>query len=713
MIELILQVFDWWLVLFLLGTLAMPFTAKLFSIFFDKGYAFTKTIGIIFISYSIFLLSTIHILQFNIFSLIILVVLVIGASIFYAKRWDFIKLLRQNWKIFLFEEIVFILGLILWSYIKSFQPDIHGLEKFMDFGFINSILRSTYFPPKDMWMTPLSINYYYFGHLVTAVITKLSLLPSNITFNLMLATLFASTFLGSFSIGANLVYFLKKPLQTSYKLKSSIIFAGLLSAFLVTFAGNLHTIYTFFTTYQNESPVPPTQLIFSPMTFPNQYWYPNATRFIYHTIHEFPIYSFVVSDIHGHVLDIPIVLLTLAILLTLFIKKRDKTKYLTTQSILLGSICAVMYMTNAWDGLIYLGVSIFLILFLTTQKTILDKFFSKEFFVGLLLLVTSFILVSLPFSFFFKPFASHVGLICAPDFLLKIGQIGPILFEKGYCEHSLLWQLLILYGFFFFWIISLFIFLYFKYRKKNLPAIDFAVLSIATIGIFIIFIPEFVYLKDIYTTYFRANTMFKLVYQAFILLSLVSGYSIYRILKGIRHKKILFLIFFLITFILLDLVCIYPYFAVNSYFNNLKNFQGLNGTNYLKKIDQNDYNAIIWLNKNIKNQPVILEAQGDSYTDYERVSSNTGLPTVFGWTVHEWLWRDSYAIAPPRIRDVKDMYETRDTVLTNNLLKKYKVSFVFIGSLEKSKYKIYEEKFNILGKVIYQSGNTKIYKLNF
>ena len=91
-----------------------------------------------------------------------------------------------------------------------------------------------------------------------------------------------------------------------------IFLGGILTALLLTFAGNLHTIYAFFKPYVNENPVPFWQLPFSPETFPNSYWYPNATRFIHNTIHEFPLYSFVVSDLHGHVLDIPFVLLTIA-----------------------------------------------------------------------------------------------------------------------------------------------------------------------------------------------------------------------------------------------------------------------------------------------------------------------------------------------------------------------------------------------------------------
>ena len=49
-----------------------------------------------------------------------------------------------------------------------------------------------------------------------------------------------------------------------------------------------------------------------------RYWYANATRFIPFSIHEFPSYSFVVSDSHGHVLSIPFVLLLIGLLIVLF-----------------------------------------------------------------------------------------------------------------------------------------------------------------------------------------------------------------------------------------------------------------------------------------------------------------------------------------------------------------------------------------------------------
>src|SRR6185312_124946 len=93
-------------------------------------------------------------------------------------RKNIFRFLSTTWKIAFWEEVMFFICLLVWSYVRATNPDIHGLEKYMDFGFVNSILRSTYFPPRDIWFTPFPINYYYFGHLITATLTKLSSIPS-------------------------------------------------------------------------------------------------------------------------------------------------------------------------------------------------------------------------------------------------------------------------------------------------------------------------------------------------------------------------------------------------------------------------------------------------------------------------------------------------------------------------------------------------------
>lgn len=720
-------ILHWWIVLLLVGLLTLPITASFFNKFFDKGYIFSKIVGVVLLSYTIFFLGTIHLLTFtrvNIFFILSLYIITLTVIFLKRKRAleAFLSLFKR-WKIFLFEETLFLCALLFWSYIKSFQPDIIGLEKYMDFGFMNSILRSNYFPAKDMWFTPLSINYYYFGHIIAAVLTKLSAIPSNFSYNLILATIFALCFTGSFSISANLLYE-----KFKNKLDARILTGGILSAFLVTVSGNFHTIYTFFKPYENENPVPFWQLIFSPQTFPNSYWYPNATRFIYNTIHEFPSYSFVVSDLHGHVFSIPIVLTIIALafsILTSFQKKKV---------VLISFLLACAYMTNAWDGIIYFLLSSLVILFssLSTKTQtklerrikyhVLSIKIKKEYIIRntyyIILIFIFFILFSLPFSFFFKPFVSGMGILCAPQFLTNIGKIGPFLFESNHCQHSPLWQLFILYGFFYFWVISFLIFIYKKLNAKRytLDASDLFIFILIFLSNILLILPEFIYMKDIYPAHYRANTMFKLAYQAFIMLSLVSGYAIINILPHLKPrltnpKSYWKIVFFVISVFSVFLVLSYPHFATRSYFGDLKNYSGLDGTKHLK--NTSDYDAINFLNKTIVGQPVVLEAQGDSYTNYARVSANTGLPTVLGWTVHEWLWRGTYDIPAPRIEEIKNLYETSDLQTAKKIIDKYRIKLVFLGQLEKDKYPLLsEEKFTMLGKIIFSEGQTKIYKLH-
>lgn len=704
----IAYVLKWYFVLFVFGLSFLPLTLRIFSNFKDRGYIFSKIISLSIISYIVFILGISHILKFNFFSVAAVLFLCFFINYYLLRSHDAFSVFRNKIKVFLLEEFIFFIALFFWAFIRNGFPEIHGLEKFMDFGFLNSILRSDYFPPKDIWYTPASINYYYFGHLMTAVLTKASFIPSFISYNLMVSALFALTFTTSISIGMNIFD------SKRFSLRSSI--SGILTGIFVTFGGNLTTIYAFFKAYTPaDNPVPFWQLPFLPLNFPNGFWYPNATRFIPFTIHEFPIYSFVVSDLHGHVLDIPFVLLIIAILFSLFLKSELKIKNLKLEIPLISFLLAVMYMTNAWDGFIYL----LLILLIFTFFYIYQHWgkwalLSKNMYVlikNFLFVCFGFIAFSIPFSFSFKPFVSGIGIICAPTFLTNLEKIGPFLFEANHCQRSPIWQLLILYGFFYFFVISFLVLLRVK-KNYKFSRSDAFILILITFSSLLLLIPEFIYIKDIYPLHYRANTMFKLSYEAFITLSICCSYILIKIISEIKNKIILSL-FFLLSLFFVCLNLIYPFFAINSYYRNLNNQQGLDGIKYLSILYPDDYKLVNWINNNINGQPVVLEASGDSYTDYARISANTGLPTVIGWSVHEWLWRGSYSLVAPRIEDVKTLYTTKDINLIKILLKKYNISYVVISSLERERYaNLNEANFKKLAKIIYKNGSASLYKIN-
>ncbi|MCX6724724.1 MAG: DUF2298 domain-containing protein, partial [Candidatus Shapirobacteria bacterium] len=526
----------WWSLIFGLGVVFFPLNSFFFSKFFDKGYALSKILGILLVSYLVWLFGSLKILPFTNKGVWLILALLLVLNLFIAKSQRLkLKLLwRSSWRIFLFEEVLFFLCLIFWANVRGFQPDIHGLEKFMDFGFVNSILNSRFFPPADMWLAGKTINYYYFGHLLTAVLTKLSRIDSAIAYNLMISTLFALSFTATFSLGSNFVFsIIKKP--PSKKLKKLAIILGLLSALTLTLGGNLHSLYWFLTHH---------------FSFGN-YWYPDATRFIVqefgaadNTIHEFPIYSFVVADLHSHLINLPMVLFFVSLVFSLFMNKIFLIKNLKLGLIHLifpGLILGVFYMTNAWDLPIYflvIGLAIFcanyqkfgfkLKTFIRTITLALGCLFMAIFF-------------SLPFHLQFKSIASGIALT---DF------------------HSPPWMLLVLWGFPLYMTISLLLFL----KKQKLNQADFFILILLFVSWFLIIIPEFFYIKDIYIhSYQRANTMFKFTYQSFVMFSLSSGYIIFCLLTGFKRKSLKF-IFVLFYLCLAFFVFIYPSFAIRSYY---------------------------------------------------------------------------------------------------------------------------------------------------
>jgi uncharacterized membrane protein len=119
------------------------------------------------------------------------------------------------------------------------------------------------------------------------------------------------------------------------------------------------------------------------------------------------------------------------------------------------------------------------------------------------------------------------------------------------------------------------------------------------------------------------------------------------------------------------------------------------------------------MNQNISGQPVILEAVGDSYTTFNQVSVATGLPTIQGWVVHEWLWRGGYDQPAARQQEVEKVYKSSKIDEVKSILDKYQVKYIFVGDKEYEKYgKIDFHKFEKLNaKVIFQSGKTSLFQL--
>jgi uncharacterized membrane protein len=86
----------------------------------------------------------------------------------------------------------------------------------------------------------------------------------------------------------------------------------------------------------------------------------------------------------------------------------------------------------------------------------------------------------------------------------------------------------------------------------------------------------------------------------------------------------------------------------------------------------------------------VLEASGDPYSEFARISTHTGIPTVLGWANHEGLWRATPQAEDPEVEErlgrIKLFYTTPDTRVALATLQKYGVTHVILGDMERRLY---------------------------
>ena len=81
-----------------------------------------------------------------------------------------------------------------------------------------------------------------------------------------------------------------------------------------------------------------------------------------------------------------------------------------------------------------------------------------------------------------------------------------------------------------------------------------------------------------------------------------------------------------------------------------------------------------------------MEAVGNDYSDYGRISAGTGLPTILGWKGHELQWRGSTKLFDGREEEVADIYQSEDPDRVRQLLEQYGIRYVYFGRREQTTY---------------------------
>ena len=680
-------IFSFWLSLTILGILFFPITSLIFKKSHDKGWIFSKIIGLGLSGFFMWLTSYIKVLKYSQASSYIIIVFCAIANLYiFIKNEKEVKLDKKILRNILITEILFLASLFLWIYVRGLNPSIDNYtEKYMDYGYMNSIMNTEYMPPEDIWYAGNSINYYYFGQYISGYLCNISGVDAIHGYNLMLALISALTFIMPFSIGFDLADSLIDKNKKNY---NKIIIGLLATSIGITscLGGTLHfPIYKIISSDRDS------------------YYYADGTRYIGYNPEtddkvnvENPAYSSVAGDLHAHFIDLIFSLTIIAILLQYFISNKNNNFkeiimnwHIIVASILLG----IQKMTNYWDFVIFFVIISLIIIIKQILENKINLKSLRNITISIIQVIIIQELVSLPFLLDFKMISSN------------------IYFTE---THTYFFQLLVLWGLPVTCLISLFIMIFisfiknkkdiYNYCNKHLKSLFVLILGICALGLIII--PEIIYVKDIYSKpYIRFNTVFKVTYEAFILFAICTNYAIIKLL--LCHKKII------ITFgIILAILNISTFgYGIEAliYANYGSSYIGI-GEIYeqLKDRYYNDYLAIEWMNSNIPKGKVILEASAyeSSYTFYSRVSIFTGNPTVMGWFAHQWLWRNENYEMPKSfntiLSDIEQIYTNSDIEIKKDLIKKYNISYIFVGELEKETYyRIDIENLKKLGKIIY------------
>lgn len=691
----------WWLMVLILGLGYYPLGAVLFSSLRDRGYIFSKVLGIGLAGFLTWVLVVCGAAKFTSGAVIAVTAVSMALCwILYIKKAEKKTL---DLDLVLGEELIFLAFFLLWTYFAGFRPEAKGTEKFMDYGFMAALTRSDTLPARDLWYSAGNMNYYYGGQYYAVFLTKLSFTRIQETYNLMRTLVAAFAFVLPF----NLVFHMIREIPRKVKAVPGWIAAlgGLLAGAAVSLAGNMH--YVLYGLFGD---------VFKLSGY-EDYWFPNSTRYIGHNpltddqcIHEFPSYSFVLGDLHAHVVNVMFVLLTVGILYAWMkgIREREeegqvfsvKKLLLEPAVIACGVLTGIFHWTNYWDFVIYTTAALICIFFTAIYRyrgqakavaaaTVLQT--AEVFVLGTL--------AALPFTSSFETMVSGIA------------------FSK---YHTVLYQFLILWGLPFALVLILLLAVLIKYLRayrgpgrfreffRRVSLSDTFALILGICGIGLVLIPELIYVRDIYENgYARSNTMFKLTYQAFILFGMAMAYAIVRLLLWKRRKLARTLGAAGLAMVLLT--CGYFGYSVKCWFGNVLDVSGyrcLDATAYLENVYPEDAAAIRWLNENVEGNPVVLEANGDSYSDYCRVSAMTGLPTVLGWYVHEWLWRGDTADLNEKSAEIQTIYTSGDREAVEELLEKYEVEYIFVGSCEREKYgeNLNEDLLRSLGEEVFPGG---------
>jgi YYY domain-containing protein len=230
----------------------------------------------------------------------------------------------------------------------------------------------------------------------------------------------------------------------------------------------------------------------------------------------------------------------------------------------------------------------------------------------------------------------------------------------------------------------------------------------------LVFGAEFLYVSDLFSS--RLNTVFKLYYQAWILLAVSGGYALVwalrywrptpgRLEDGLRGAWAGAAALTVLAALL------YPLGATLSRTEGLaRSPHDLDGLALAGQFRSDDLAAARWIAAHADSKDRIVEALGGQYSAAGRIAVWTGVPTVLGWFGHEQQWGRDTALLAQRQAEVEAFYSEPALAPAIEFLRRYGITYVVVGSLERSSYPATGLAKFVDLPVAFESGDTTVYR---
>jgi YYY domain-containing protein len=718
---------QWYLVVSIAGILVYPLVYLSCQYLPDRGLSLYRPVGIAVIAFPLWWAGNVVAVPFSTAS-VVAVALAVGilAWVSAHKRRDIFAFLRVRCKRIIVLESATLLLFSLYIVFRGFNPHVRGTEKPMESAFLNTGIRGDSLPLKDPWLSGEIVNYYDFGYVVFSAIAKLASVPGEIAFNLSLATLFALATVGAAGLAANLSH-----LVAGSRAAGEIV-AGAIAGFFVAFAGNLHTA---------------RELLSDPETTLNASWWSGpgwrASRIVEDSgfsdggvrtvITEFPAFSWVLGDLHPHVIAYPWLVVGLALSVNLGFAFMGPSPQRGYSAVLIGVpvgiASGVLLGSNTWDVPIVIAIVAAMFVIAMRSQPIRTLLLTG---IGV---VISFLVVSLPFLLRYdSPTGDQRNAMPEVDGIsVLVNSIGYVAWDRSSVDEllthwgALFVLLMAIVGFF--WISvqklrtkdfvalltgsALLVLTGFVLQAVALPLFGIPALAIiliilrrqsmsalqvtfalCVIAFVALITTEFFFVRDPFGD--RMNTVFKVWLQAWLVLSIAGAALLPSAIERASHRWGTTGRAISVGFIGVVLVStmLYTPLSVYRWTDQFQQWHGIDGIHYLEAVHPDERRAIESLQAGSRSVNVLLEAPGCAYGSdngipHSRVSAMTGIPTVIGWEGHQYQWRrgqrETLSTISERIDHVRAMYETPHA--TPDLFDQYEVSHVYVGVHERLGYR--------------------------